>query len=263
MPRTHRETPVRDATVQGSGDEPLTKVVARGLRRDILEGVLPAGKRITQDSIAKKYGTSRIPVREALRELEAEGLVTIVPDVGARVATLDPAELIEAYLMREALEPIAVHSSVEHATGDQLRAMREALEHSDKTDDIATYLLWDRRFHLRALQSSSLPRVYRALERLWDTTYRHGQTLALVKERREVGSLEHWLLLDAFERGDSEGAAELQQMHIRRSRLIVSALVTSPDQSDDNSAHNPLRPRPGRSAISARGRALDDRAAAE
>src|SRR5215467_8077804 len=103
-----------DAAVppDASPDVPLTEQVRLGIRDDIVSGRLRPGERIVQDSVARRYGTSRIPVREALRDLASEGLVTLAPDVGARVAKLNPGELHEVYLMREALEPIAVAASV-------------------------------------------------------------------------------------------------------------------------------------------------------
>lgn len=218
-------------------DEPLTAVVARALRQDILDGVMAPGSRITQDAIAAKYGTSRSPVREALRELAAEGLVTIVPDVGARVTPLDRDELIEAYLMREALEPIAVARSAAAATPEHLAQMREAFEHSElfaAQGDMDAYLEADRRFHFLSFQFNGMPRLKRAIEGLWNTTNRHPATSSLVAERQEVGSIEHRLMLDAFERHASEDAAQLQQMHVRRSRVFLSAPGKAPAKSAED-----------------------------
>lgn len=218
-------------------DEPLTAVVARALRQDILDGEIPPGSRITQDAVAAKYGTSRSPVREALRELAAEGLVTIVPDVGARVTPLDADELIEVYLMREALEPIAVARAAMEATTEHLAQMRTALQHSEsfaargQTD---AYLEADRQFHFLTFQFDGMPRLRRAIEGLWNTTNRHRATLRLVAERQEVGAIEHRLMLDAFERHAGEDAAQLQQIHVRRSRVFLTqAADTIASDADD------------------------------
>lgn len=214
-----------DGPPADSTDEPLTAVVARALRQEILDGAMPPGSRITQDAIAARYGTSRSPVREALRELAAEGLVTIVPDVGARVAPLDGDELVEAYLMREALEPIAVARSAANATPEHLAQMRAALERSEISaaqGDMEAYLEADREFHHMTFQLNDMPRLMRAIEGLWNTIDRHRAITSLVAARQDVGGIEHRLLLDAFERHASEDAAQLQQMHVRRSRVFLS-----------------------------------------
>lgn len=218
--------PAKDQSVALDG-EPLTRFVARHIRQDILNGVHPAGERITQDALARKYGTSRIPVREALRELEAEGLVTIVPDVGARVATIDPQDLLEAYLMREALEPLAVARAAHLRTEEQLAKMEDALDRSEAcaADDTASYLRWDRVFHQLTFEASPLTRIGRAIDGLWNTTYRHPQTHVLVAVRREIGHIEHRLLLDALRCQAGEDAGDLQRMHIRRARLVVGESV--------------------------------------
>jgi GntR family transcriptional regulator, rspAB operon transcriptional repressor len=218
-------------------DQPLTAVVAGALRQDILDGVIPPGSRITQDAIAAKYGTSRSPVREALRELAAEGLVTIVPDVGARVTPLDWDELIEAYRMREALEPIAVGRAAAAATPEHLELMRTALERSETfmaSGDTAEYLEADRQFHRLSFQADGMPRLMRAIEGLWNTTYRHRATLRLVAERQEVGVMEHRLMLDAFERHASDDAAQLQQIHVRRSRLFLTESANALAEDGDD-----------------------------
>src|SRR5262245_58587035 len=79
----------------------LVDVVTQALRDAIVEGRLQPGERIRQEAVAREFGTSRIPVREALRQLQSEGLVTLLPNVGARVARLDVGELVEVYLVRE------------------------------------------------------------------------------------------------------------------------------------------------------------------
>ena len=155
---------------------------------------MPPGSRITQDAIAARYGTSRSPVREALRELAAEGLVTIVPDVGARVAPLDGDELVEAYLMREALEPIAVARSAANATPEHLAQMRAALERSEISaaqGDMEAYLEADREFHHMTFQLNDMPRLMRAIEGLWNTIDRHRAITSLVAARQDVGGIEH------------------------------------------------------------------------
>ena len=87
------------------------ELIVRELRDEILDGRLRPGERIHQQAVAERFGTSRLPVREALRQLQHEGLVVVLPNAGARVARLDQAELVEVYLLRERLEPLAIELS--------------------------------------------------------------------------------------------------------------------------------------------------------
>src|SRR3954447_25004822 len=111
-----------------NGYEPASNEILRGVRELILDGVLSPGERIRQETLATEYGVSRIPVREALRQLESEGLVTLVPHSGARVARVDFDECVELYQMREALEPEVLRESVPHLTEEQIADLRERME---------------------------------------------------------------------------------------------------------------------------------------
>ena len=86
--------------------------IADALRRDILDGVLAPGTRIRQEQLAEEYGASRVPVREAIRALEGEGLVTVVANTGAWVSRLSLAECDELYRVRERIEPLLIRMSI-------------------------------------------------------------------------------------------------------------------------------------------------------
>ena len=86
--------------------------IADALRRDILDGVLAPGTRVRQERLAEEYGASRVPVREAIRVLEGEGLVTVVANTGAWVSRLSLAECDELYRVRERIEPLLIRMSI-------------------------------------------------------------------------------------------------------------------------------------------------------
>src|SRR5688500_8192020 len=104
------ESTVREPT------ESLTDVAARWVRDAILERRLRPGEPIRQQAVARQLGMSTIPLREALRQLESEGLVVIRPHAGARVALLDFEECVESYQLRERVEPLAFSKSIESIT---------------------------------------------------------------------------------------------------------------------------------------------------
>jgi GntR family transcriptional regulator, rspAB operon transcriptional repressor len=216
-----------------AADVPLTELVRSALREDIVSGQLRPGERIVQDSVARRFGTSRIPVREALRELASEGLVMLEPDVGARVAKLNAAELIEVYLMREALEPIAVARSAPRISDDavaELHELVEEIERRAQAGDMHEFLDLDRRFHEITFSMAELPRIQRVIDGLANTTTQYRRIYSYLPDRLAISHVEHRLLVDAFERRAGEDAAAIHQLHTRRTRVALSQM---PDIFDD------------------------------
>src|SRR5215510_8497476 len=116
----------------------LTSAVAEKLRDQIIRGEIPEGAQLRQDVIAAKYQVSRIPVREALRQLDAEGLITIVPNRGAIVPALSPTDIEELFTIRALLEPEILKHSVPRLTDSDfeeaevvLRRYESELQHED------------------------------------------------------------------------------------------------------------------------------------
>lgn len=203
--------------------------VARALRQQILDGDLVPGQRIVQEAVATQCGTSRIPVREALRELASEGLVVIEPDVGARVRSLDPAELLEVFMMREALEPLAIVHAVARVSEETLRDLGQYLTQSEacaNANDAAGYLRFDRLFHYALFEAAGLDRLERVIRGLWDTAHQYQRVYTRLPHNILASAREHRLILDAAERKASDDAGQLHLLHIRRTR---HALVEHPE----------------------------------
>jgi DNA-binding GntR family transcriptional regulator len=208
----------------GAGDEyePVSTVILRGVRQLILSGELSPGERIRQEALAAEYGVSRIPVREALRQLENEGLVTLVPHSGARVARVDFDECIELYRMREALEPEVLAVSVPHLSEEDIAELRAHMETVEAAaGDALRWLTEDRQFHLASYRAAPMPRALQLVEGFWNQTqqYRRAYVASLPPDRLDIVHLEHRLILDAIERRDAPDAAERQRQHIRRTRV--------------------------------------------
>ncbi len=199
------------------------------LRDEILDGRLRPGERIHQQAVAERFGTSRLPVREALRQLQNEGLVVVLPNAGARVARLDASELDEVYLLRERLEPLLVQHSADAGVPEaQLATMRhetEWLEQIDPAGREAEWLAHDRSFHMASFAGASMPRLRSIVESLWNVAEQYRRAyLGLRSGSLESTLLEHRLLLDAVERRDGDDAARVLEMHIRRTRLGLAAI---------------------------------------
>jgi len=204
--------------------EPRAARVADWIRAAILYGRLEPGERIRQEWVAQECGTSRIPVREALNRLRDEGLVTLTAHVGARVASLDVAELDEIYLLREHLEPLALRRSISKLKAAQHRRLRrliDEMEASADTDDPAHWVEVDRQFHLTSYAGAQLPRLLDLIDGFWNQSQQYRRAYVRLRGSFEVAHMEHRLLMEAIERRDTEDAASISRMHIRRTRLAL------------------------------------------
>lgn len=194
--------------------------IAETLRTAILEDELTPGTRMLQEEIAARLEVSRIPVREALRMLSAEGLVTVVANSGAWVSRLNQRECSEAYRMREHLEPLLLEMSLpglEDADIDRIAGLADAMERTDSVDE---FMRLDRRFHLAGYAPAPPSYLGDVVLRLWNTThhYRRAYTQLTDALGLEATHLEHRLLLDGIRRRDHADAARVLITHIRRTR---------------------------------------------
>jgi DNA-binding GntR family transcriptional regulator len=199
----------------------LSQRVAEDVRNLILSGELAPGCRIGQEELAARFGTSRIPVREALRQLESDGLVTLVPNSGARVAKLDLGECLEIYKIRERLEPLALSEAVANMTEKEIDELEKLVIGMEKASDTEEFLRLDREFHLASYRAAGMQQLVGMVERFWNTTqhYRRAFTNLVGENGSWVIHSEHRLMLDALRRRDAEGAGHVLFEHIRRTRF--------------------------------------------
>jgi DNA-binding GntR family transcriptional regulator len=208
----------------GSGAyTPLAQMVIEELRTAILEGRLEPGTPIRQEAIAREQGTSRIPVREALRQLEAEGLVTIVPHSGARVAMLDFEECLEIYRIRERIEPLAFGESVGRLTSQQLASLDRLCDEIEAKRGDKAWIDVDRRFHLGCYAGAS-PRLARMIGGFWHATQKYRRILQQTLGDADYDAYhhQHRLMVDSLRTGNVPAGEALVRMHIGRSLLLFS-----------------------------------------
>jgi DNA-binding GntR family transcriptional regulator len=201
--------------------ESATQRVRRQLRDGILDGRLAPGARLAQDALAAEFGTSRLPVREALQALEAEGLVTLVPNCGASVAVLDLEELSEIYKLREHLEPLAMAESVPSLSDAQILRIKELCAAVESAADTDALLETDRRFHLACYAAAPMPRLLQLIEGFWSASQQYRRAYALPLDASEFALIhaDHRLLVDAIEHRDALDAESRLRVHIRRTRV--------------------------------------------
>lgn len=201
-----------------------TDRILQALRAEILNGEIQPGQRLRQEDIAERLGGSRLPVREALRTLAAEGLVDIEPNKGARVPMLDREEVQTLYRMRERLEPLALSTSLPRLTNENFAALDALQQRIEDGVGVTDFLTLDREFHLLTYAGCHDEQLMATIERLWNSTqhYRRAFMESGGPGRAWVINAEHRLLLDALQHQDSEGAELHLLGHIRRTRRELS-----------------------------------------
>ncbi|WP_308797802.1 GntR family transcriptional regulator [Agromyces silvae] len=220
-------TPIITAPPQRPGDS-SSSYAASAIRAAILDGVLEPGSVIPQGALAEQLGMSRIPVRDALRQLETEGLVSIPANKAARVSRLDLDEFVEIYDLREMVEPYAVAQSAARLTRQELErvatlaAMFDASTHS--TDEL---LRVDREFHMLTMSAAPGQRVRRLIDELQNASQRFRRAYHLMARDDALGpvSHDHHALVSALTARDADASREIALRHIRRTRGLLEPIL--------------------------------------
>lgn len=200
-----------------SPDPTLADRVFAALSHQIEAGKLAPGQRLRQDEIAAEFGASHVPVREAFRRLEAEGLVESLPRRGVRVALADRAALAEAIEMRAALEALALRHAAEAYPPGHLALLTEAHNACASAATTADWDLANQMFHSLLLQGCPMPKLMQTIERLQVSVNRMVRQLGpsrpfgLPRDDRD-----HRAILSALQGKEIELAAQILARHIRR-----------------------------------------------
>ncbi len=197
------------------------------LRRVILDGSVPPGTPIPLAEVAELFGVSQIPVREALKTLIGEGLVTHRSNSGYAVAQLTPQELREMYIVRETLEVAAVAAAVANATDEDRAAVvaaNEKLQRAIDDDDPVAYHRLSREFHLALTRPSRLHRLLRMLESAWNVTEPVQSMVHVSRADRVALHADHREMVEAFLAGDGERLRTLAEAHAQRLNTVIGKL---------------------------------------
>ena len=198
--------------------------VTEVLREEILNGTLAPGARLRQEDIALRFGASRQPVRDALRQLEGDGLITMVANSGAWVSKLSERDCYEAYEVRERLEPLLLSHSIPNLTKQQITRLTDLVHEIENANDLELFLRLDREFHLLSYAGAEHGMLREFVERIWNTTQHYRRAFAKLNGATgsEITHLEHKLILDGIVRGDTVQAGQALEGHIRRTRITLS-----------------------------------------
>jgi DNA-binding GntR family transcriptional regulator len=195
----------------------LAEQVYQRLRDDILSNAYPPDAALPEKTLAEQLSVSRVPVREALRRLASEGLVTLRPRHGAVVKSLSPQEFLDAYRVREALEELAIRLALPNLTQadmDELATLQANMRAFAATGDAEGFFTANRAFHALFIERSENNYLKNIYYPLMDQMRRHISSSLGLRGGLERSIDEHQAILDAVRAGDAAEAGRLLREHI-------------------------------------------------
>lgn len=225
----------------------LFSAVADKLRDQIIRGEIAEGTQLLQDAIATQYQVSKIPVREALRQLEAEGLITIVPNRGAVVPALSPDDIDELFSIRSLLEPEVLKRSIPHLTEEdfsQAEAILKTFVDELRRDDHVSgwgRLNWE--FHSALYSKANQPRFMATIRNINNSGERYTRLQLYLTHGIKRANEEHHRLLELCRERDVTVACKLLREHIEYARQSLKQVLLQRRESAEQAEENNRRPR--------------------
>ncbi len=203
---------------------PLREVVFKTLRNAIIQGEFQPGERLMEITLAKKLGVSRTPVREAIRMLELEGLVVMIPRKGAEVANITVKDLKDALEVRMALESLSVKLACERIDEEGKEELKSAcmkFKEAINSKLVPAIVEADEQFHNAIYKASKNPKLINMAQNLREQVYRYR--VEYVKDFSYHDNLirEHDQITMAILKGDKENAQKVMDEHIYNQEQIV------------------------------------------
>lgn len=209
--------------LKGTGRSVINSVVGQ-LREQILSGAFPSGARLTQRELAVSLGVSRLPVRDALRQLEGEGLVTL-NGPGAVVSSMSIDDLQELYELRGALEPLASRLGVHRMGTAQVLVMQERLDRMHSTEEAASWYDAHREFHSTLYRQCQRARLIDLVEKFRQQTQRYLRLYMAEPSVPQHVDEEHRALLDAVLSNDPAQVEQIMTAHLHDAHRRIATLL--------------------------------------
>ncbi|WP_028605852.1 GntR family transcriptional regulator [Ottowia thiooxydans] len=200
-----------------------TDAVTDALRELILSGELGIGVQLKQQALAERFGVSRIPVREALKRLQSEGLIEHKPHQGSTVAAQSIQELIEALDIRIALETRALKLAIPQMKAADHRAAREIMARYDGSESPQEWAELNLEFHMVLYRPCARTKLLKMIEESVRGIARHMRAMQSYKVGRKTPQAEHDLILKACIAKDIPRAVELLEQHIEHTQLALES----------------------------------------
>ena len=219
---------ISELTIAENAYLPLRDVVFQTLRQAILKGELQPGERLMEIKLSQMLGVSRTPIREAIRKLELEGLVVMVPRKGAAVANITEKDTKDVLEVRRTLEMFAVEVVCERITKEELEQLKVAakeFENAKGSMDLIRIAESDMKFHEIIYMATRNERLMQMLNNLRENMYRYR--IEYLKDANYYDSLvgEHQEILIAIENGDKQRARDCMRDHIDNQQLAVISKI--------------------------------------
>lgn len=215
-----------DDYMQSTMDDflPLRDVVFKTLRQAILTGDLKPGERLMEIHLANKLGVSRTPIREAIRKLELEGLVVMVPRRGAQVAQITEKSMSDVLEVRLALDELSVELACKRITAEkkeELKLACKAFEKATKTGDIREIAKADVTFHDIIFESAGNTRLKQLVNNLAEQMYRYRFEYIKDEKQHDMLISEHQKILETILEGDEKKAKQAIRVHIKNQEQSI------------------------------------------
>lgn len=207
---------------------PLRDVVFNTLRQAILRGELKPGERLLEIHLANKLGVSRTPIREAIRKLELEGLVLMIPRKGAVVAEITEKSLRDVLEVRRALEELTMKLACEKILDeeiDELKAAAKEFENALKTGDVTVFAEADVKFHDIIYRTTDNQRLIQLLYNLREQMYRYRVEYLKREDSHETLLAEHQYIIETLEKRDANEAVKAVCAHIDNQVTAVADTI--------------------------------------
>jgi DNA-binding GntR family transcriptional regulator len=242
MTRTVKFGPAA-AGISGTGGH-LTKqqFVYSTLRESILRCELAPGTRLVIDDLARQFRVSIIPVREALRLLQSEGLVVSIAHVGATVAPISHASVVEVFTLLEGLEVVASRAAAQQATDADLATMKELVAEMDRAIDAGSPQRWaeiNTRFHLAICRTAGMPILLEMMQRAvdyWDRVRRYYFKDVLIHRTRQAQA-EHHAIVEHLEARDLPRLEQAVREHNQAALASYTAHLESSAEREKRERH--------------------------
>ena len=193
---------------------PLRDVVFNTLRQAILRGELKPGERLMEIQLANKLGVSRTPIREAIRKLELEGLVLMIPRKGAEVAEITEKNMRDVLEVRKALEELAVQLACDKITKEEMKKAAEDFKKILKSKDITEIAEADVRFHDIIYMATDNQKLIQLLNNLREQMYRYRVEYLKREEAHPQLIAEHAAIIEYISKGEKKAATDIMCKHI-------------------------------------------------
>jgi DNA-binding GntR family transcriptional regulator len=219
---SNRIQPIEDSS------KTISNLAQERIRAAILAGTLPPGSRIDQNQLAKDLNTSLVPVREALKKLESEGFVQIIPRRGAFITEVSVQDMEDLYYARSILEGQTAFHAVEHLTGEHLTRL-EKLYHSMgtalETHNYDEFTRLNRQFHFLIYDAAGSKYLSRMIVGLWELAERYRYRYMFYETQADSIQSEHLAILEACRARDGQALQQAVIHHTRRTLAGLKILV--------------------------------------